>query len=253
MKALVLFFFSLIFVGNLAARFLVIDPERQFVNPYSYGGNNSINGIDPNGEEWFEIGEKWVYNEGVSEMDVIQFKGFGRLMQPLFHVERLVGEKELIRFDGAALSWLREDGVAIEWPAVSGNLDSLGRTQPDEQWTWNVGPVPEGWYQIDPLDIRAFDDLDIYQKEKSRWGRGYWPGGRKSWGDFRVSITPQRVEGPNGVIRTNFFIHGGAEPGSRGCIDLCGHNNRFFSLFKLAKHPLKLQIRYPSNPSVPAW
>ncbi len=33
-------------------RFLSVDPKRQYANPYSYGGNNPVNLIDPTGEDF---------------------------------------------------------------------------------------------------------------------------------------------------------------------------------------------------------
>jgi len=65
--------------------------------------------------------------------------------------------------------------------------------------------------------------------------RGTFPGGRYAWGDGRIDINPDNVIVPNtgnpfdiGVSRGGFTIHGGVEPGSAGCIDLCNG----FSLFK---------------------
>ncbi len=42
-----------------SARFLTVDPQREFHNPYSYTGNNPITFLDPNGEAsytfWFRL------------------------------------------------------------------------------------------------------------------------------------------------------------------------------------------------------
>lgn len=59
------------------ARFMSVDPEREFVSGYAYGGNDAVNGLDPNGREWYDIGERWTFFADGPEKDVIQFKGFG--------------------------------------------------------------------------------------------------------------------------------------------------------------------------------
>ena len=46
-----------------------------------------------------------------------------------------------------------------------------------------------------------------------------------AWGRYRISIHPFTTTETFG--RGGFFIHGGATPGSAGCIDLTNHMDRF--------------------------
>ena len=36
--------------------FISCDPAHQFVNAYGYGYGNPINGLDPNGRDWYDFG-----------------------------------------------------------------------------------------------------------------------------------------------------------------------------------------------------
>lgn len=75
----------------------------------------------------------------------------------------------------------------------------------------NSGPIPEGQYWI---------RLDEIQKN--------WFGKRRSqtaWGDYWVTI--HAYPGTKRHGRGGFFIHGGTEPGSIGCIDLTDKMEQF--------------------------
>ncbi len=235
------------------ARFMSVDPEREFVSGYVYGGNDAVNGLDPNGREWFEIVGKWVFFENTPELDVIQFKGFGESSFPVFDVERLVGVDELVSFNGSEIAFRTKAGGHLSFPGVAGKLSPSGATQPDKQWIPDVGPIPEGWYHINPADIQYWDDLDKYQKAAAYFKKGPWPFGTPAWGEIRVPIKPGKVKGPDGTVRTNFFIHGGMDPGTRGCIDLCDSNDTFFEFFKFLNRPFKMKVSYPQNPKQPSW
>lgn len=250
----VLFICVFVFVNlPVWARFVSVDPEREFVSGYVYGGNNAVNGLDPNGREWFEILGTWTFIEDTPELDVIQFKGFNHSSFPVFEVERLVGVDELISFDGSEIAFRTKSGGHLSFPGMSGSPGPGGTTQPGNQWVKDMGPIPEGWYQIDPSSIQRWDDLTDVQKLAAGFKSGPWPGGPISWGDVRVPITPGAVTGPDGTVRTNFFIHGGWDPGSRGCIDLCGSNDNFFEFFKFLNRPFKMKVSYPQNPKPPSW
>ena len=68
---------------------------------------------------------------------------------------------------------------------------------------------------------------------KASIAMGSWPGGKKSWGSVRIPILPKSVtllDDSKEIKRNNFFIHGGEKAGSRGCIDLCENDIRFFEV-----------------------
>ncbi|MGD8777413.1 MAG: hypothetical protein PVH88_00445 [Ignavibacteria bacterium] len=136
------------------------------------------------------------------------------------------GLVELLSFNGNSLTWYMEDGTSQNWQAVSGAVDDNGNTQPDLQWVKDVGPIPEGQFVINTDIPQLWDNLSAWQKFKSNVGRGQWPGGRISWGDQRYEIFPRSVGN-----RSGFFLHGGANFGSRGCIDLAGCMSDFFYVF----------------------
>ncbi|MBQ6340467.1 MAG: DUF2778 domain-containing protein, partial [Kiritimatiellae bacterium] len=71
----------------------------------------------------------------------------------------------------------------------------------------NVGPTPEGTYYI------------LVNEKRTKWNSVRTHVLRHAgWGDFGWSLHPE----PNTVTygRSGFFIHGGSEWGSAGCIDL---------------------------------
>jgi hypothetical protein len=64
----------------------------------------------------------------------------------------------------------------------------------------NEGPVPEGLYYITPLSsnkddaIQYWEKLDNAQHFKESIAMGSWPGGKKSWGNVRIStILPKSI------------------------------------------------------------
>ncbi len=83
-----------------------------------------------------------------------------------------------------------------------------GNTDPTVSWK---GPIPPGKYILDPKDI-----------SKGSWLRdltGDWGGG-----DYRVPLHPKH--GTDTFGRDNFFMHGGDEPGSGGCIDVGANDTK---------------------------
>jgi hypothetical protein len=102
----------------------------------------------------------------------------------------------------------------IKYPAVSGApLEGKFVYTVQRQSQKNEGPIPEGRYWITPREI---------------WEGGIinWLIGREiGWGKFRITIHPFPTTKTYG--RGGFFIHGGADPGSIGCIDLTWHIDRF--------------------------
>jgi hypothetical protein len=131
-----------------------------------------------------------------------------------FLLLRIVRKTEILRFS---------------YKAVSGRPDKDGKFNysKERQAMKDKGPIPEGEYHINPQEIQYTDDRTTYDELKGVIGGGSFPGGRAAWGIGRVWIYPRQVV-VNKIIRDNFSIHGGAEPGSAGCIDLTNNDKDFF-------------------------
>lgn len=77
---------------------------------------------------------------------------------------------------------------------------------------------------------------------------GPWPGGGIAWGDHRVALKP--ADGTNTYGRSGFFIHGGAIPGSAGCIDLTSANKDFFSAVERTIDKIPVYVDYGGRAGV---
>lgn len=157
-------------------------------------------------------------------------------------------------FDGQSLSIINtKDSVILQrFPAVSGRKEN-GRFDysRERQRMKGVGPLPEGEYHVDMNELQKitlWDDAvgSIEALAKQSWGP--WPKGRMAWGSQRAWLSPEEVV-IDGVKRDKFSIHGGAEYGSAGCIDLRENASAFFDALKyyLQNSPskkVKLIVKY---------
>lgn len=98
--------------------------------------------------------------------------------------------------------------AAVSGRAVNGRFDY----SPARQRQADQGPIPAGNYWIQPNELQA-----------NAWYRLRNP--RAAWGDHWITIHP--YPGTQTYGRGGFFIHGGAAPGSAGCIDLSVSMERF--------------------------
>lgn len=128
---------------------------------------------------------------------------------------------------------------AVSGAPIKGGSNYYFDYSKKKQLLANEGPVPEGTYYITPLSsnkddaIQYWEKLDNVQHFKASIAMGSWPGGKKSWGSVRIPILPKSVtllDDSKEIKRNNFFIHGGEKAGSRGCIDLCENDIRFFEV-----------------------
>ncbi|AXV76564.1 MULTISPECIES: tlde1 domain-containing protein [Ralstonia solanacearum species complex] len=99
------------------------------------------------------------------------------------------------------------------------------------------GPIPEGEYWIQPSEL-----------QENAWYR--FRNTRTGWGDYWITIHPHPST-PT-YDRGGFFIHGGKNPGSAGCIDLASHMNRFVEALQKelagnTKCYIPLTVRYLSR------
>ncbi|NJN64802.1 MAG: DUF2778 domain-containing protein [Acidobacteria bacterium] len=128
--------------------------------------------------------------------------------------------------------------MTCEWAGVSGRA---GYQDPRFQGLEDTGPLPEGFYlaRQSALQTRS---AGAWESIKGFFGRGTWPGGQASWGDYRVWLDP--IRGTDALDRSEFSIHGGAVPGSAGCIDLGGAMPSFVDAFRGTGRDLVLRVQY---------
>ncbi|EDO7990867.1 DUF2778 domain-containing protein, partial [Campylobacter coli] len=155
-----------------------------------------------------------------------------------------------LHFNGKLLTIIvNKDDKEIErisFQAVSGSPQekSNGKHyftyEKERQMLKSEGPIPEGEYYITPLSeniddgVQYWDKIGKLDKIFGYIGRGKWGGRIYDWGTIRIPIQPKTktLTDSQGhtVTRGDFFIHGGAEAGSAGCIDLWKNNNEFFRI-----------------------
>jgi len=234
-------------------------------SPYSWTGNNPISNIDPDGKDWYR------YKNEIQWFDDSE----KRRTDDDGNKWRNIGT-ELLQFDGTSLtySWqtTNDEGQrqvnSLSFDAVSGKpVDPSGYWNTtrafdysqERQGQENIGPTPEGIYSIrksafnensNPSGTDQYSGLSAGQKLKSVAGRGYWPGSKHSWGEYRWKL---QNEGSETYGRSNFYLHGGGLWGSRGCID-CGSGivdfrNAFLGN-QLGNDKVYLQVKYPANQQV---
>jgi hypothetical protein len=129
--------------------------------------------------------------------------------------------------------------VIARIPAVSGQPG----TTPNDAGKPNSGPIPPGEYSIDPDKIgrnRTFN----------------WPGpdfseSNDAWGNYRVPLDPK--PGTNTLGRGGFFIHGGTNMGSIGCIDVGPNDQYVMDLTRKWGHgkPMTVIVDYGYGPHLP--
>ena len=140
----------------------------------------------------------------------------------------------------------KEQIKRFSFKAVSGRAEKINDKHyftygKERQMLKNEGPIPEGEYYITPLSeniddgVQEWDKISIWQQMLSSSGKGQWRWGTFAWGQIRIPIQPKTKTLINSqgqsVTRANFFIHGGDEAGSAGCIDLWKNNDEFFKTF----------------------
>ncbi len=158
--------------------------------------------------------------------------------------------KMYLKFNGRALSLYDGDNVVAQWPGVSGR-ENFGSGKDQEKV--NVGPMPEGTYDIKQSRYQSIDPLSAAQGAmvlvNKDWS-GKWPGSLYSWGSERVWADPTKETVENGLTfgRKDMAIHGGWVPGSAGCIDLTGNMSSFAKTFKSLGRDLKLYVDYSKIP-----
>lgn len=104
--------------------------------------------------------------------------------------------------------------------AVSGKRNGQGFDYSRARQTIpNEGPIPAGRYWIQPSEL-----------QENAWYR--FANATSAWGNFWITIHPYPSTQTHG--RGGFFIHGGAQPGSAGCIDLASNMDAFVAALRSA-------------------
>jgi len=154
-------------------------------------------------------------------------------------------------FTGTHLKHFNDEGELVKmYPAFSGKP---GSSKADER-IQDVGPIPQGRYFIRPSEAGENFEDDFggaVRAGADGSGRDYCAP-VTSWGQARVPIHP--TDGTNTFNRGGFFLHGGDEIGSAGCIDI-GHRDRELILDFIRAHEgdIKVIVDYSNwNSRVPS-
>lgn len=147
-----------------------------------------------------------------------------------------------LNFDGEKLDWVENDQIKKSWTAMSGNPEyqnAEATSIPDK------GPLPQGDWNVPQKNLENFADLSPMKQKLSRWPLGTWPNGIESWGNHRIKLEP--AENTNTFGRKNIYMHGGAEFGSRGCLDLEQNMDDFTEEYKKYGRDMLMRVKYPKK------
>ncbi|MBQ7289429.1 MAG: DUF2778 domain-containing protein [Alphaproteobacteria bacterium] len=162
-----------------------------------------------------------------------------RISQPTFEKPVNVKPGQYAVFDGKKFTLYENDKPIMSWDAVSG---AKGYQNPEYQSVKDKGSIPEGTYVARQSELQFYKDITWDNRLRSAVGFGTWRGGTDSWGESRVWLEPSKET--NTYDRSGFSVHGGAEPGSAGCIDLTHHIDEFTQWFEKNGHDLIINVKY---------
>lgn len=220
----------------------------QSMNSYSYANNNPIANKDPLGLFAMSTGkiEKGDTLGGITKLFNDTFKtnlttsGIAAANN-IKDVNKInVGDSIILPKTNLQLHFDNQNLQAYD--------TTYGVAYDDLKWQGTSGKpgvydsIPEGTWSIDPQKTEYYKNLPIQQKAASLVGRGLWPGFKRSWGEARTQMTSKET----GIVDTGFYVHGGWNAGSRGCIDLTNQTANFHNWFtNVWGKPIDIQVRYP--------
>jgi hypothetical protein len=149
-----------------------------------------------------------------------------------------------------------------DWPEM---LKKYTSNREDWAKDQSAGPIPQGSYNVGPLETRSGNQEEISALE------AFWYKltgqvesntddnkqfckntiiSRISWGNYRAPIKPN--SGTQTYNRGDFYVHGGSLRGSHGCIDLTDDMADFAKFFGVwtsttKKKTIPLTVKY-NNP-----
>ena len=139
-------------------------------------------------------------------------------------------------FDGKTLTLYQDGKPVMSWEAVSGNE---GFQNSKFEKIPSVGPIPTGVYVARQEKLQHITPYGLVAGVANK---GTWPGSLYSWGASRIRLEAS-IE-TNTYNRDGFYIHGGWEPGSNGCIDLTSQMGDFTKWFETNGQDLIINVKY---------
>ena len=200
----------------------------------------------------------------------IQMKTIQDVAKKVTKKNKINNDSAYLKFNGDELQWISDGAVIKRWSAVSGltflntppadynKLINRYVKTPDEfSKDKNAGPLPAGTWSVGPIQTKPGSQREInmiraiYKQATETQSINFNVDSelsRLSWGNYRAYISPITYKGPRG----SFYIHGGALPGSHGCIDLTNEMDdfaKFYSAWLVAnnKTSIKLVVGYESS------
>jgi hypothetical protein len=152
-----------------------------------------------------------------------------------------------LEFDGTTLQAVNTNtGTVMDsWDAISGRPGSQSANLSNIP---DTGPIPTGNWSISTSNVINMDDLPLWRQVVSETGLVSPRGGVSSWGDTFVRI--EAADGTETYGRDGFHLHGGAQAGSAGCIDLVGGNDAFFEFIQNYDGQIELVVDYSGNEAI---
>jgi RHS repeat-associated protein len=184
----------------------------QSLNLYAYVRNNPLVLIDADGHDWFNINNKWTYQDGKVAHDAqgnaLSQKGYRYLLE---------FTKTGTNSAGAATGTLTfKDEQTVKWSvtgAFSGGADSAHLETPNGTYTMNLGKrstlttsglvAVEGGVGLRPITGVQFIPASV------PFGGGQVHE-RGPWGDTRIALEPQ--PGESGNRFNNMYLHSQYSP-----------------------------------------
>ena len=162
-----------------------------------------------------------------------------KIINAVFDKDTDIEPGQYATFDGKKLTVYQDGKPIVSWDAVSGRP---GYQTSEHQDKKDTGPIPAGIYVARQSELQFYKDISWGDRQRSAIGFGTWRGGTDSWGDSRVWLDASKDTNTYG--RSGFSIHGGAIPGSAGCIDLTSSMDDFTKWFENNGHDLIINVKY---------
>ncbi|KSV89767.1 DUF2778 domain-containing protein [Sinorhizobium sp. GL28] len=150
------------------------------------------------------------------------------------------GKRIKLHFDGKRLNATENGRYTGGWDGVSGRPGS--QVPEFQKWT-DRGPIPEGVYDVEQLQYPPPEGS--WERLKGKFRYGTWGGLEDTWGNARAFLNTKSTTHPEAAHRSGFSIHGGAVPGSAGCIDLTNGMDSFADFYRNTGQSAELNVSYP--------